>query len=135
MIKGINVRKLAVFILTFSLWSFFASSAYGQTVINLAAPTNIVQGDKITVSKVVQFIFNFLVALGIIAALAYLLYGGVRWITSAGDKAAVENARNHIVSAIIGLLVLVLAWVIVSLVMTILGLPAVPPEITIPKLT
>lgn len=104
------------------------------TVINLGSPSNAVSGVGITVSSVVSFIFNFLIAIGIVAALIYLLYGGIRWITSQGDKAAVESARNHIVAAIIGLLVLVLSWVIVSVVLTVLGLGSLGPNLIIPTL-
>ena len=133
------MKKIIVFILVFIPLAFTPVSVLGQTptrtVIDLTAPTNVVQGSNISVSSVVQFIFNILVAIGIVAALAYLLYGGVRWITSAGDKAAVENARNHIVAAIVGLLILVLSFVIVSIVLTILGLDALPTSISIPTLS
>lgn len=38
--------------------------------------------------------------------LFYLVWGGIQWITSAGDKGQVEKARNKITQAIVGLLVL-----------------------------
>lgn len=38
-----------------------------------------------------------------IATLFVLLIGGIKWITSAGDKAATESARSTITAAIIGL--------------------------------
>src|SRR3989338_10858908 len=110
---------------------FSPAFAFGDTVINIPAPSNVVSGTNISVSTVVQFVFNLLVAIGIIAALAYLLYGGIKWITSGGDKAAVEAARNHIVAAIIGLIILTLSFVIVSLVMKVLGLPSLPTSLNI----
>ena len=89
---------------------------------------------RIDLSNVVQFIFNLLVAIGIVAALSYLMYGAIKWITSGGDKAAVEAARSHVTHAVIGLLILVLSWVIVSLVMSILGLGVVPTSVILPRL-
>lgn len=96
------------------------------------APPNSVP-ENITPDKIVQFLFNLFVALGIILALIFLLYGAIKWIVSRGDKAALESARSHIVMAIVGLLLVILSWVIVNLILKILGLPDLPGQITIPK--
>lgn len=77
-------------------------------------------GDKI--GQTVRNIVVFFVILAIVIALMYLLYGGVKWITSKGDKTEVESARNHIMAAIIGLIVVLLAVFIVSVVLTAFGL-------------
>lgn len=37
---------------------------------------------------------------------AFLIWGAIEWITSAGDKGKMESARNKISNAIIGLIVL-----------------------------
>ena len=52
--------------------------------------------------------------LATVLALGYLIYGGIRWITSGGDKTAVEGARNHIIAAIIGLAVIFLSFLILN---------------------
>src|SRR3990167_7266093 len=54
--------------------------------------------------------------LATVLALGYLIYGGIRWITSGGDKTAVEGARNHIIAAIIGLAVIFLSFLILNVV-------------------
>lgn len=41
--------------------------------------------------------------LGAILSLIYLLWGGFEWIVSGGDKTNLENARNKIIQAVIGL--------------------------------
>jgi len=43
-----------------------------------------------------------------VMSLIYLLWGAFEWITSGGDKTALENARNKIVHAIIGLAIVAL---------------------------
>ena len=53
--------------------------------------------------------------IAVVVALAYLIYGGVRWIMSGGDKAALDSARNHIVAAILGLIVVFLAFFILNI--------------------
>jgi hypothetical protein len=50
-----------------------------------------------------------------------LLSGGVAWITSGGDKVAVENARARVTHALIGLVVLFSVFAIVKLVEIIFG--------------
>jgi hypothetical protein len=49
------------------------------------------------------------------------MYGGIKWITSRGDKVAVESARRHIVAAVIGLVVVISAFFILQVVFRILG--------------
>lgn len=75
------------------------------------------------------FIFAF------ILALLYLIIGGVNWITSQGDKAALEKARNHITHAVIGLVIVAAAWAIMMLIGGFLGItfPDLPFP-TVPEL-
>lgn len=54
--------------------------------------------------------------LAILLALLYLVWGGVKWLMSGGDKTALEEARNHIVAAIIGLVVIFLSYFILNVV-------------------
>jgi glucose uptake protein GlcU len=51
-----------------------------------------------------------------IAAVIVIIAGGISLITSAGNAESVANARKNITYAIIGLVVVALAWVIVAFV-------------------
>jgi hypothetical protein len=62
--------------------------------------------------KVIVFVF----IVAIIIALGFLVYGGIRWITSGGDKGAVDTARNTIIAAVIGLILVFLSYFILNLV-------------------
>ena len=62
------------------------------------------------------FIFSF------ILAFFYLLTGGISWITAGGDKGQLENARNKIIHALVGLIVVGAGWAIFSLVGQFLGI-------------
>jgi uncharacterized protein YacL len=64
----------------------------------------------------------FLVIVAVLFALIYLLYGGIKWITSKGEKTEVEAARNHIVAAILGLIVVMLAVFILSIILSAFGI-------------
>lgn len=54
--------------------------------------------------------------IGAILCLLYLLMGGVKWITSEGDKAGVESARNTITHAVIGLIAMAIIIAVLSFV-------------------
>jgi len=59
-------------------------------------------------------IINALLVLAAIAAIVFVIIGGVRYITSQGDEDATEQAKNSIIYAIIGIIVIILAAVIVN---------------------
>jgi len=79
---------------------------------------------KITGDKFGQFVGNLVNAAMVLAALvslAFLIYGGVKWIMSEGDKTAIDNARQTIVGAIIGLVIVFLSYLILSVVLKVFG--------------
>lgn len=61
-------------------------------------------------------IVNFVLILAALIAAIYLIIGGVRYIISQGDEGAAETAKNTILYAIIGLVVIGLSAVIVNFV-------------------
>ncbi len=68
-------------------------------------------------------VIMFIVA--IIIALLWLILGGIKWITSGGDSSKVEGARNQIIAAVIGLVVVFLSYFILNFVLTLFGIPGV----------
>lgn len=60
--------------------------------------------------------------IGAILVFLYLIWGGLMWITSGGDKGKVEIARNRITHAVIGLIVLAATIAIYLVVANFLGL-------------
>lgn len=63
------------------------------------------------VGPLIQLIF----ILAVLVALLYLIWGGFKWLTSGGDKQAVQTAREHIIAAIIGLVVIFLSYFILNI--------------------
>lgn len=70
----------------------------------------------------VQTAITVLLVIATVIAMFFLVLGGIRWITSGGDKAKVESARNTIIAAIVGLVVAFLAYFILTVVLSIFGL-------------
>jgi hypothetical protein len=68
------------------------------------------------VGATVQRIINILTIIVGIIAVIMIIVNGIRFITSGGDSNAVNSARNGILYAIIGLVVVALAQVIVRFV-------------------
>jgi hypothetical protein len=67
-----------------------------------------------------------LVTLGFIAgALIFffvMIAGAIQWITSGGEKTALEAARGKLTSAIVGLIILLAVFAIVKLIETFFGI-------------
>jgi len=67
-----------------------------------------------------------------IAVFAFLVWGGVQWITSGGDKGKVEEARSRITNALIGLAIVAAAWAVMNLISYFFGVDVLGPGATIP---
>lgn len=68
---------------------------------------------------------NVLILIFVIAAVVVLFmlaWGGFQWITSGGDKEAVDKARKRIIAALIGMALLALAYLLTVVVGTIVGI-------------
>lgn len=88
------------------------------------------QGIGNIIGDIVQFIF----VIAVILALGFLVYGGIRWLTSGGDKDAVATARGTIIAAIIGLIIIFLAYFILNFILLFLTGQTFD-QIQIPSLT
>jgi hypothetical protein len=79
-------------------------------------------GDGLSLGAVLGFVITIAFVIAVLIALFFLIWGGIKWITSGGDKAGVETARNQIIAAIIGLIIVFLAFFILNLVLGLFGL-------------
>lgn len=76
-----------------------------------------------TVASVTQNVIevvNFLIDSATLLAIAYVFYGGVRMVLARGNPAAVEIAKKTMSSAIIGLIIVLIAYLIISFAITFL---------------
>jgi hypothetical protein len=70
-----------------------------------------------TINNIITTVINlFSMIVGIIAVIM-IIYGGLRYITSGGDSAKITSAKNTIIYALIGLVVVALAQFIVKFVL------------------
>jgi hypothetical protein len=83
-----------------------------------------------------KFISNAAGLALIIAAILvfiFLIWGGIQWITSGGDKGKTEEARNRITAALVGLAIVAAAWAVVQLISTFFGIDIFGGTKTIPR--
>lgn len=101
-----------------------------QTSLDIKQPDTI----KITdIGKLISALVGTVLIIAALLAFLYLILGGIKWITSGGDKAGMEEARNKITHAIVGLIIVGAAWAIMSLVQNFLGVQIIGGSINIPK--
>lgn len=72
-------------------------------------------------SKLLNNVISMIVALASIALFAYLLMGGFQFVTAAGDKAQVDGAKKTITNAIVGIIIMSVAFLLVKILGAILG--------------
>lgn len=60
--------------------------------------------------------FSAVILVAGLATFMYLVYGGLQWIMSGGDKGKLEEARSKITNGIIGLAIVASAWAVYLLV-------------------
>lgn len=73
-------------------------------------------------TTVMTYVVQLLFGVAIILAFAFLLWGGIDWIMSRGDKQKLQKARMKLIYSIIGLLIVFFAFFIVTFAGKVLGL-------------
>lgn len=103
---------------------FFCGIKQGNTDAEKKAENEKV-GNKL--NTVISGIIGFMTIIAALWFLFQILIGGYGWISSGGDKQAIEQARDRIIYSVIGLITVVSAWVIVGIIGTIIGLDVLNP--------
>ncbi len=100
-----------------------AGDVYAQSITDAVGPGGQAQGEgqpegaTLSGETVTRVINIMLYAVGIISVVM-LIWGGIRYATSAGDSAKVTAAKNTVMYAVIGLVVAIFAFAIVNFVLT-----------------
>lgn len=79
------------------------------------------RGFATDIGTLINAILSFVMVLAALLVFFYLIWGGIEWITSGGDKGQTEKARNKITAAVIGLIILAASYAILTLVLRFLG--------------
>lgn len=71
--------------------------------------------------KLISSVVGLILIVSALAAFIFLVQGGLKWITSGGDKAGVDAARNQIQAALLGLFIVFAAWAFMLILQTFFG--------------
>lgn len=113
------MRKLPSFIAVVISGIFYLSLAAvssAQTICPTGSFANLCNIKIQSGSKLFANILTAMLVFGVVLSLFFLLWGGIRWIMSGGDKAKLDAARGTVSAAIVGLLIAFLSFAIVSII-------------------
>ena len=111
-----DMKKLTIGLMSIALLAL-PFVAFAQVGINTEFGTTFGLGTadlESTVVNVVQWVLGFL---GLVAVIMILI-GGFQWMTAGGNEEKVAGAKKVISAAVIGLIVVLLAWAIVIFVVS-----------------
>ncbi|MFC1727727.1 hypothetical protein ACFL0Y_04350 [Patescibacteria group bacterium] len=94
----------------------FIPAAHASTMVNISATDEFANLGNITLTGMIPTVIRVILIVAALVALIFLIIGGIKWITSGGDKAQVESARGTVTAALIGLVIVFAAWAIMRMV-------------------
>ena len=103
-----HLKKIAVPLGLGALALSIPSLALAQ---NQIVPTEISPVQNLV--KVIQSVIRFILLIAFVLAFVFLIIGGIRWITAGGDEKAVAGARGMITGALIGLVIVLVAYALI----------------------
>jgi len=107
----------------------------GDCVENVTLPNGQVVSDVATLKGVECAVGNVLgvvLSLAAIVVFAIFLMGGFKYMTAGGDPKAVDSAKGTLTQAIVGLVILVLAYVLLLIIEAATGIPVTKFRVTTP---
>lgn len=111
------MKKLVSSAIVATSFLLSASSAFAQGIPVSTCPPGSFSALCLPAQKLGQVIANAINLLFVVAAmlaLGFLIIGGVKWLTSQGEKEGITKARETIVAAVVGLIIIFLSYLIVN---------------------
>ncbi len=90
-----------------------ASRASAQTTFSVESIGGQIGLGDADLRQVVLNVIRWVLGILTLTAVVYMMYGGYLWLTAAGNEKRVEKAKQVILQAAIGLVIVLLAWAIV----------------------
>jgi len=122
--KKINWMSVAQFVvvMVIALSPVFAGQVFAQLSgtgpagIPPCPPNSILCRDSWTLASVFQLVLQVAIGIAFLVSVLILVYGGFMYITAAGNDERATKGRKAIISALVGLAVVLLSYVLVNLV-------------------
>ncbi|MFH1367135.1 MAG: MMCAP2_0565 family pilin-like conjugal transfer protein [Patescibacteria group bacterium] len=109
---------LLVFLVFFVFLGFFVvnPNVFAATSYSIEDVGGAIGLGTVDLKTLVINIIKWVLGILSLVAVSYLIYGGVLWMTSRGNEEKIAKAKKTIVNAVIGIIIVLLAWAIVLLV-------------------
>jgi hypothetical protein len=89
--------------------------------VNLSPPDQFRNLTNINPQGLVEMAITFILMIAEIAFFFMFVIGGIKWITSGGDKGKVQGAQSQITAGLIGLVIVFAAWAILGIIENFFG--------------
>ncbi len=107
------MKKFITFTTASGLFLFPIVVHAAVTIENVGGSLGLGNADlKTTVMNIISYVLGLL---GLIAVVM-VLYGGFTWMTAGGNEDKIDTAKQIISSAAVGLVIILIAWAIVTFV-------------------
>lgn len=95
-------------------WALVGLVFLPQRVLAINIPPALQPLTTGTATNILTRIVNWILALAAALALIYLIYGGIVYITAAGNEEKTKAGKSALLSAIIGLVIIFLSYLIID---------------------
>ena len=125
-----KIQKLALSFGAF-LWVSLLNPAFVWAVeeINICPPGQFNPLCGIQLQNVISAIIRILLAVAALIAFIFLIIGGIKWITAGSNKEAAAEARGTLTAALIGLVIVFLAFLLLNIVKALFGIDLLKLEL------
>src|SRR3989338_4650881 len=96
-------------------------------IVNKAIPNLPVDGGR-ALAKYIAIFWQFMVIVGGLAVLLYLIWGALDWIFAGNNPDRLTRAKTKLFDGIFGLVLLVLSYLIIKIISTVTGLDILNPQ-------
>lgn len=84
---------------------------------------------ELTIPNIVAGAIRLILVIAALVAFVFLIIGGIRWVTSGGDKEKTARAQQTLTAALVGLVIVFASWAIIKLIETFFGIQILTLEI------
>lgn len=122
-VTSILLTSTLSLMLLLSTGSFFTASATATPTSNMFGEEDLTAIGTTTglentsVQGIVGNIIKSIIGLFGIVATAFIVYGGILWMTSGGEEEKVKKAKKLMISGIVGMVIIVSAYAVTSYLM------------------
>jgi hypothetical protein len=89
---------------------------------------------EVSTANIIRSAVNLLLFVAFVVALIFLVIGGIRWVLSGGDKEGAGKAKETVTAALVGLAVVLGAWILISIILNFFGIPGGLVNLIVPTL-